>query len=1078
MTQYRDGPAAVLAVRVGPAATGRRSGPPSTSGRDEQLLQVRDLVAIAGGQEVGSPGDVASFYFEAWRQAIDAAIALTTAGSNLATHQAGVGLDLAGSRDARDALERAAAVAREAPPNEIRLGDGLAAVALVDPPDRRVVKRDGGHSRADSAVIYRLAIAKDEVPNNLPEQMTSFVGRATELRDVGDLLAQARLLTVTGPPGAGKTRLACELAERFLGRFRDGAWFVALAPIADPRLMLSTLADTVGLLPPADRSVVEALGTHLRGRRSLVILDNFEHITAAAADLAALLAAAPTLRVLATSRAPLHLSGEYEYPLPPLDVPGASGSTDDVARSEAGDLFARRAIASQPTFGINDQNAWQVGELCRRLDGLPLAIELAAARVKILPLAGIVARLDHRLSLLSGGSRDRPVRHQSLRAAVAWSYELLEPTTQRLFRRLSVFRGGWTIESAAAVCSAEGSDPEMAFDALVSLVDGSLVVRPPSDAAAERFMMLETLREFAAERLDEAGETADAQARHARYCLELVEATAPRFTGPDRAVALDIVAVEHDNMRAALDHLLEADAGAALRLGAGLWRFWQMRGHLVEGSRWLDRALDAAGPSVRDTVRARALEAAGGIAYWRGEMAEAQRYYEAALAARRRIGDEVGIAGALYDLGFTFYPGFFPRPADARRSATGMTILEEAETLYRRAGDEAGMARTGWAIGSFLMFSDPVRSRELLSVSVERFRRLSDPFGLGWALRIYGQSLLAAGDPVAAAEAAREALQLFAAADDGSALGLLLDDFAAIAQVEGDLLRASRLRGAAAGLRQLTEAEIANENQEGTDAPDATRGVTDPAALERAWAEGQAMTQTEAIGYALASDAVAPPDGRLLVTTLGRFVVERASAPLTRWGGPKAGSRQAQAMFAFLLDRADRGVTKDEFIDVIWPDADVSQADLNFHRTLGGLRGTLEPDRTAVGTVITFRNGRYRLDGSIVGWLDAEEFEQRSMNASLATDDLSAIRGLEAARAMYRGDYLDDCPFYGDSEYVEGRRGVLRGHLIDTLVDLGARYEARAESTLAAARFREAVTISGGTCRSAEEGLRRLGVSA
>ena len=1080
MTQNLHRTAAVLAVRVGPAAGPGISARQPTGLHDQQVRYVRELLIAAGGQEVDAPDSDAAFQYEGWPQGIGAAIALNSEISGLTTHlagmQVGVGLDLTDARNGAADIARAAAIASSAPPNEIRLGEALAAVARHDPPDRCVVKRVGGDATSDDAIVHRLANAREEIPNNLPAQVTSFVGREAELSEVGGLLAQARLVTVTGPPGAGKTRLAGELAERLLGRFEDGAWFVGLAPIADPRLMLSSLADALGLLPPADRSLVDAISTHLQTRRVLVLLDNFEHVTDAAAELSTLLAAVPALRVLATSRTPLHVSGEHEYSLPPLELPRLSGRADDVVRSEAGDLFARRAVASKPTFRVDDENASQVGELCHRLDGLPLAIELAAARVKILPLSGILARLDHRLALLTGGPRDLPARQQSLRAAVAWSYDLLEPATQWLFQRLSVFRGGWTIDGAVAVCWAEGADTDWVFGALASLLDGSLIIRQAPDAGVSRFTMLETLREFAAERLDEAGETDDARARHAAYCLALVEGCAPDFTGPDRSAALDTVAIEHDNVRATLDHLLEANPEDALRLAASLWRFWQMRGHLVEGSRWLTRALDASGGSVPDALRAKALEAAGGLAYWRGDMAEAQSSYEAALVVRRQIGDHVGVAGALYDLAFVFYPGFFPRPEDTTRTATGMAFLEEAETLFRRAGDEAGTARTGWAIGSFLMYSDPERSRRLLGASVERFRRLNDPFGLGWALRIYSQSLLGTGDPVGAADAAREALQLFAAAEDGSAMGLLLDDFAEIAHAEGDVLRAARLRGAAAGLRHVTEAEIANDNLGRTGAAESTVDSTDPAALQRAWTEGQAMSQSEATAYALASGPIALPDRALRVTTLGTFLVERSGAPVAHWGGPKAGSRQAQAMFAFLLDRGERGVTKDEFIDVIWPDAEVAQADLNFHRTLGGLRGTLEPERAAVGTAVTFMNGRYRLSASVVGWLDSDEFEQRLMNAARATDDVAAIRGLEAARAMYRGDYLDDCPLFGDSGYVEGRRGILRGRLVDALVDLGRRYEARGDDAFAAARFREALSVAGGDCSSATEGLSRLGV--
>ena len=810
----------------------------------------------------------------------------------------------------------------------------------------------------------------------------------------------------------------------------------------------------------------------------MLVLDNFEQVTEAGTEIAALLAAAPGLQVLVTSRTLLHLSGEHEFALPPLELPSVDLNTGELVRSEAVDLFARRAAASQATFRLGYENAVQVGELCRRLDGLPLAIELAAARVKLLSLPAILARLDHRLALLTGGPRDLPARHQSLRAAIAWSYDLLDPSEQRLFRQLSVFRGGWMIDGAAAVSGAHASEQEGVFETLGTLMDASLLIRQGPDSEKPRFTMLETLREFAAEGLDEAGEADAVRARHAAYCLELVGRHEPEFTGPDQAAALDLIAIEHDNVRAALEYLLGTKPEDALRLAAGVWRFWQMRGHLVEGGRWLTSALLAAGEAASDDVQAKALAAAGGLAYWRGDMSETRRYYERALALRRGIGDAGGIADALYDLAFVFQPRYYPLPEDPRRSAEGQRLIEEAEELYRNAGNEAGIARSQWLFGNLMLHHDIQRSRDLLAASVERFRALNDPFGLGWALYSYGASLLACADSAAAADALREALELFAAAHDSSATGLLLDDLAKVASAEGDALRAARLKGAAASTRQVTETDLAFDNDPWLVDAIIPGGLIDAAAVERAWAEGQAMPQAEAIAYALRSDALAAPDSSLRVTALGSFRVERSGLPVSQWGGPKAGSRQAQAMFAFLLDRGERGVTKDEFIEVIWPDAEVAQGDLNFHRTLGGLRTTLEPDRAGgSGEAVVIASGRYRLSPSVVGWSDVAEFEQRLLNASQATDDAAAIRGLEAARSLYRGDYLDDCPLYGDSGYVEERRRFFRGRMTDALVDLGRRYEARGERTLAAQRFREALTISGGDCPTAIAGLERLGAT-
>jgi predicted ATPase/DNA-binding SARP family transcriptional activator len=937
-----------------------------------------------------------------------------------------------------------------------------------------MAERLGGVLLSDS-----VARSHADPPNNLVPAVTSFVGREAEIERLRHLLEEARLVTLTGPPGAGKTRLASETAIRMLHELEDGAWFVGLASLRDPELVLPATAEALGLLSASAGSPLDGLIARLRDRPALVILDNFEHVLDAAMDIAALLAGAPALRILVTSRTLLHLSGEHEYALAPLPLPEPETSPLDLARADVVELFSRRAAASEPTFQVDETNAADVAELCRRLDGLPLAIELAAARVKVLSLAAILARVDRPLVLLTGGPRDQPVRHQSLRAAVAWSYDLLEPDAQELFRRLSVFRGGWTIEGAAAVFAAGSADPDALLETLASLLDSSLIVRDPSAEADPRFTMLETLREFAADRLDDAGESELAQARHAAYFLELAEREEPRFTGPDPASALNRIAHEHDNVRAALTHLIDHEPEGALRLGAALWRFWQMRGYLLEGDRWLNAALQAAGEGADDRLRAEALGAKGSLAYWRGDMTGARKSYEEALEIRRRIGDDLRTAGALYDLAFVFAPYFFPPPADPERTEHGMSLLREAANLYENARDAPGIARTGWMLGNLMLYQDVREAERVLRSSVERFRGLDDPFGLGWALRMHGCALLGIQDTAAAGATFREALSLFSTAGDGSALGLLISDFADLARLEGDGVRAARLKGAAARLRQTTEAELANvEDVPWVARAPALKDMIDATALGKAWSEGRAMSQAEAIGYALGADTAPASDETLRVTALGRFAVERAGVPLTHWGGQKAGSRQAQAMFGFLLDRGERGVSKDEFIEVIWPDAEVTQGDLNFHRTLGGLRGTLEPDKSSGSPgAVVFANGRYRLDPGLVGWQDVDEFEQHVLHAAQATDALAAIRSLEAARSLYPGDYLDDCPIYGDSGYVEEHRSRLRGRFTDALVDLGRRYEDRGDAILAAARFREAIDVAGGECPAASAGLERLGAA-
>jgi predicted ATPase len=916
----------------------------------------------------------------------------------------------------------------------------------------------------------------DAIPNNLAPALTSFVGREQEIGAIGRLVEGVRLVSLTGPPGAGKTRVASEVARRVLHEFADGVWFVELAPISEPHLVLSAIADALDLRPGPDRPVMDTLIAHLGPTRRLLVLDNFEHVLEAADAIGALLLAAPNVHVLVTSRVLLHLSGEQEFALPPLALPERDSTAAEQARSEAVELFARRATNSLSAFRLDQENTPQVAELCHQLDGLPLAIELAAARVKLLPVEAILSRVDHRLVLLTGGPRDTAPRHRSVRAAIAWSYDLLEISEQALFRRLAAFRGGWTIGAAAAIWD-EPSDQAGVLDTLGGLLDASLLVRQASDRVPPRFTMLETLREFATERLDDLGETDDAKARHAAYYRDFVEREKVNFLGSDPGSGLDRVAIEHDNVRAALAYLVSEQPEAALGLAAGMWRFWQMRGYLIEGDRWLTEASEAAGDSAPEVLRAEASTALGGLAYWRGDIAGARPYYERALAIRRNLGDQAAIANALYDLAFVFAPHFFPPPEDRERTEAGRQLVAEAEALYQRLGDEAGLAKSGWMLGILALYADLDDAKDRLAVTVERFRHLDDPFGLGWALRMYGCALLGTTGSTAAAAVFREALQLFSAASDGSAFGLLLNDLADVATFDGDAIRAVRLKGAVAGLRQVTEAGLANVDAVPwmVNAP-VLKQMIETVDFERAWAEGQAMSPAQATAYALGSDLVSGSDSALHVRALGPFLVERTGVPVAHWGGAKAGSRQAQAMFAFLLDRGDRGVAKDEFLEVIWPDADLDQGDLSFHRTLGGLRTTLRPPGSA-GDVqaIAFGNGRYRLAAGVVGSYDIAEFEQRLLNAAQATDDVAAIRSIEAARTLYRGDYLDDCPLYGDSEYVEEHRRLLRGRLTDALVDLGHRYERRGDESLAAARFREALTVAGGDCASASEGLDRLG---
>lgn len=544
---------------------------------------------------------------------------------------------------------------------------------------------------------------------NLDERLTSFVGRDRELGDLMELAAHSRLLTLTGPGGIGKTSLAVEFARRVEADYADGAWFVPLAPIDDPAAVPGQIARSIGLFDGPTRSAADALPTFLAERSLLVVLDNFEHVMEAVDVIPSLLRAAPGLRLLVTSRAPLHLTGEQEVPLAPL------GRTDPGAAAR---LFGERARAVRPGWEPGP-DATVVDEICALLDGLPLGVELAAARVGLLPLPAIRDRLAARLPLPGSGPRDAPLRQRTLEGAVAWSHDLLDPTLQRVLHRLSVFDGGFADEQAAAVAGEHGGDDLL--DALWTLVDQSLVERDPWQAGL-RFRLLQTVRAFAAGRLADAGATEDARRRHADAFLELaLEAKRREFT-MERAAWLDRLAADEANLRAAVRWSLETDdADRALRLVAALWRFWQADGHLAEGRELTDRVLAMPGAQESTAERMWALGAAGSLAYWQGEMVATRERYEAQVESARSLGDQAGIADALFNLAHVEY-------IDAADAEAGRRAISEALDRYRAIGDESGVARVEWALGNAAMDGGDVdQALEIFRASRERFIELGDP---------------------------------------------------------------------------------------------------------------------------------------------------------------------------------------------------------------------------------------------------------------------------------------------------------------------------------------------------------------
>ena len=580
-------------------------------------------------------------------------------------------------------------------------------------------------------------------PNNLPARATPLVGRGRELGEVRARLAlpDVRLLTLTGPGGIGKTRLALAAAEQLLGGYPDGAWLVRVDAMRDPELTANEIARALGVAETPGGSLEGALGDYLRDKRALLLLDGFEHMTGAAPLVAELLAAAPGLRVLATSQAPLHLSAEHELPVPALPLPeeGETSGAESLGRYGAAELFARRARAVSPGFSLTDSNAGDVLRLLRALGGVPLAIELAAARVKLLSPPEMLGYLDRKLELLTGGARDLPPRQRSLRATLDWSHGLLGPGAQLTLARLSAFEGGCTLAAAREVCG-EGGAGQAVEGELGELLDNSLLCREAGPGGESRLTMLETVREYAAERLGEMGEADDVRGWHAGYYLGLAERAEPELTGPEQGLWLDRLEAEHANLRSALGWLLRGgQADAALRICAALWRFWLVRGYLSEGRRWLGRALEAAPGGAPPELRARTLAGAGMLAARQGDLARSAELHEEALRLRREAGDPAGVAASLNQLGLV--------ELDRGRHPEAGALLRESLAAYRELGDLWGEATTLNNLGLLRTLEGDWRGALALHRrSLELRRGLGDRRGEAMSLHNLGTARALAGD--------------------------------------------------------------------------------------------------------------------------------------------------------------------------------------------------------------------------------------------------------------------------------------------------------------------------------------------
>lgn len=768
----------------------------------------------------------------------------------------------------------AARIASAAHGGQILLSDSTRALAARTLP-AGVGLRDLGEHRLkgfeERERLYQLVVEdlSNEFPpprgvrpdtGNLPARSLSFVGRQAETELLRQLVAENPLVTLVGPGGAGKTSLATEVAREIAVDFSDGAWFVALDAVNYTELVGPAIVAALGLRDLSGRSARDRLVDNVSDRALLLVLDNFEQVLDAAPLVGDLLAAGPSLRIIATSRAPLHLAAEQVFPVASLTVPGES-DVSDVAELESVpsvQLFVDRARRAQPSFRLTTDNLASIVDICRRLDGLPLGIELAAAGVRVLGVTGIQDRLAQRLGLPASPTRDTPARQRTLRDAIAWSHDLLDPADQALFARLSVFAGGCRFAEVEAVCRREGGSGDEILDGLSRLVDHSLLNVTELESGV-RFGMLETVREFAAEHLA-AGGRAGILDRHARAYLALIEETAPLLEGRQAAAAVNLAGAEWNNLNAAIRWAIESgNAEMATRFAAALWRFWWLRGEMETGRLTTSAILEMPGADAPTPARMRALEAMGGILYYGADNEGATRAYNAQLELAQALGDLKGIADARFNLAFT---------GDLQaRLDRGHAVVDEIAQSYRAAADEIGTARTGWLNANLLMAEGRMEEGRVASEhAIARFQELGDlPYEL-LAASSLAQTCLQMGDREGAV---RWFLVVLARNDergDVAAITVALPLMAAAALSIAGPEPAATILGAYDGLSRRYGIHMPRSLEEIVELQDpraAARAALDDVTFDAALRRGAELTLKEAVAFVIGTlRAANPVEGR------------------------------------------------------------------------------------------------------------------------------------------------------------------------------------------------------------------------